>query len=144
MADHKAIQVLDAVVTLLTGLATTGANIKKSRAYAVQTTPAITVGLGAETVRQFLPAFIDRELNIEIDIHVKATETTLDNSIQQVRKEIFIALMADPKIGLDFVIEIEPVSTAEAVINSDSEYPTALVSETWRVIYRHSITDASE
>ena len=143
MADHRAKQVLDAVVSAVTGLVTTGSRVKASRVYAVQETPALTIAIGAESIRQFLPAFIDKELLIEIDIHVKATEANLDGTIQEIRKEIFIAFMSDTTLGLGFVIEIEPVQTAEAIISSDSEFPTARVAETWRVIYRHSITDAS-
>jgi len=138
---HLAEQILAQIETTLTGLATTGANVSRARAYNLATTPALTIAQGTDAVldegRNL--THVTRSLSVLITSHVKAT-TNLETELNQIRTEIFAALMADISQGLAFVITTELVEDQEPDIESTQEQPTARQQQIWRIIYRHSGT----
>ncbi len=143
MADHKAAQILAAIKAKLTGLTTTGSRVYQSRAYAIETLPAINIKLGADQVQSIHNIQSDNDLIISIEIFVKTSEAEIDNVILQIRKEVQIALMADETQGLSFVLTTLPtIMTAPDV--STEEKPIAFASAEYRVVYRSLLTDPSE
>lgn len=105
MADHVAKQVLDAVVTACTGLTTTGSNVFRSRVHTMteSTLPALLIysredvfeeeEVGMQTDGNKGYHFL---LTLSIDaIEKDASETTAEDNLFEIRKEVQTALEAD-------------------------------------------------
>lgn len=141
---HKAETILDAVVTAVTGLSTTGANVTRGRAYAVSAMPALSVYQGDDVVD--LPAesfsYFDRDLEVMIDAHVAVLSTSdIEQTLNQIRAEVFAALRADLTLG-GACIELRPVEDSQPQISGDQDKPIASQSLRYTVKYRHSTTSA--
>lgn len=149
MADHCAKQIFDKVTTLLGSLTTTGSNVYPHRGYALpdNVNNALTVRLGEDKPvaddGYTNIAYIDMDLTIHVRIHVRATEANLDDQLLLIQKEVHIAMMADHKLGLAFVIDTIPAGRDDPSFESEGEKPTLSCDTHWRVRYRHSITDPS-
>jgi len=138
---HRAEAIFNQVVTTITGLVTTGSRVHKSRVYAVDKFPAINVFLGSEVNPQYSSAYIDSDLNITTKILVKITEDSLVTDLLKIRREIHVAMMADPTLGLSYVIDCLPVEMSEPQISDEQETPTATVDIKWLIRYRTPIND---
>lgn len=98
MASHLHKQIRDAIVTALTGLATTGSRVYANRLQPLPdtTSPALLVTLDDETAT---PAtfhanpIYDRELRLTVAAVAKAT-SGLDDTLDQSSKEVETALAA--------------------------------------------------
>lgn len=96
MADHVRQQVVDSIATVLTGLATTGSRVFKSRLYQLQESelPCLVVtcdGQKVENVTDHFPAMQRREIQIRIESHDKKT-ANLEQTLNTICKEVEIAL----------------------------------------------------
>jgi len=103
MADHKRKQIRDAVVVTLGGLSTTGANVFPGLARALSSAqhPAIGILTDSETPEYMTfggPRGINRELEITVVVCHKSA-TVLEDIIDQVAKEVEIAMAADLTLG---------------------------------------------
>jgi hypothetical protein len=146
MADHRAEQIIAAVATAVTGLTTTGANVERGQLwpYGSDRAAALTIAQGPVDPLDGQPmALVTARLEVRIIAHVKATTATVDSTINQIAKEVYIALMADRTLGLSFVIDTEWTGTSDTEQDSDSEGITARAAFTFAVTYRHSLTDPS-
>jgi hypothetical protein len=95
MANHAHKQIRDAVVTALTGLATTGSRVYANRVYPIAdlSGPSLIVRLDNETVTDrtiHSPQEQLRELTLSVEAVVKSA--TFDDTVDQVSKEVEIAL----------------------------------------------------
>jgi hypothetical protein len=149
MADHKAEQIMDAFVSAVTGLTTTGSNIERDRAYMWEDArlPALAIYQGDDTPTPYADRNYYRDdyhLTIHIDIHVKiATGTALSQTLNLIRKEITAAIQADPYLGLSgFVIDCEEGTALRPVIEF-ADKPTAVQTLEYRVRYWRARSDAS-
>ncbi len=142
MADHKANQILVAIKAKLTGLASTGANVYQSRAYAIGALPAINIKLGSDSVQSIHNIQSDNELLIVIEVFVKSDESLIDSTILQIRKEVQMALMADETLGLSFVLSTLPSAMSAPEISSE-EQTIAYATLDFKIIYRSLLTDPS-
>lgn len=148
MADHKATTILAAVVSAVTGLATTGANVfagrSPTRAMPSGSTPALTVYMGSE-ISQAAPTqqFRDCRMEVIISAHVRATESAIDPLINQIHKEVVIALLASIQLGLSYVFQIRETSKGRPEIDSSTDTPTARCEFGFEVDYRRSYSDPS-
>ncbi len=140
MADHRANQILQAVKTRLTGLATTGANIYQSRAYAIENLPAINIRYAGDQPLTTNNQTQDSKLNINVEIFTKKQESQLDAELLQIRKEIQIAIMADPTLGLPFVIDCEPVGMGAPDYDTEDQAIAYAVAQ-YEIIYRSNLLD---
>ena len=134
---HKAKRILDAVTATLTGLPSTGSSVQQSRAYALENLPALTVRLGAMETAQELSSVTDSTVTIAIDIIVRGTADLLDDALLQSHAEIHAALLADPSLGLDFVVDVNPGGLSEPEMEQGSHKPTALCTATYQYRFRH-------
>jgi len=144
MADHRAEQILAAVLTILKGSVTTAVSIDRDHAYSYDETelPAINVCMGAEKPEQvLLNNYVEWALDVEFEIACKET-TTLSTTINQIRKEIQVALRSDYKLGLSFVTECLPGEFAKPE-QKDGDKPVMAAVWTWTVQYRTSLSDPS-
>lgn len=147
MADHFAQQIIDAVVTAVTGLTTTGSNVRRG-----DTWPFGDDQSNALTVKQGVSDPIDAQnwenytvrLEIIITTHAKTTAEQADSELTQMAKEVFIALMADRTLGLPFVMDCDWTGNDEPDTDVSGELITARQDNRFAVTFRHSITDPSQ
>ncbi len=146
MADHKAEQILSAVITKVTGLTTTGANVFRGRVYAVPDgrLPALCVFMGTdEVIGQWSHQHVDSLLTIHIDAKVKDSAAQVDTTLNQIRKEVAIALQADITQGLSFVQDTQEGDAAEPDLSGEADKPIASQRLEWVFRYRRNRTDPS-
>lgn len=138
---HKAETILDAVVTAVTGLATTGANVERGRAFAVSAVPSLSVFMGEDQVDHELSiGQYDRILEVIVEAHV-ATIGDVEQDLNQIRAEVLAALRADHTLG-GAAIEIRPEADSRPEIQGETDTPHALQQLLYLVKYRHSTTSA--
>ena len=146
MADHRAEQIIAAVVTKATGLTTTGTRVFRGRVYPLQETdlPALTVYLGSDKPNEETSSysFIDSNLTISIDAHVKST-AQVDTTLNEIRKQVTFALQADITQGLAFVIDTVEGDASEPELTGEGDKPIARMRMDWTIRYRRSRKDAS-
>ena len=136
---------MDAVVTTVTGLTTTGANVHRGRVHPVPESdlPALSVYMGQDTPLdedgQNVIGFMDSDLTVRIEAHVKAS-TNIDQTLNQIRAEVHQALMADYTLGLGFVHQVIWSGAGEPELDA-ADQKIGRQALNWTVRYRHSVTD---
>lgn len=140
---HRAETIMDQVVASVTGLATTGTRVVRARVRTVETAPALSVEMGGDDVAPDRSAWprIERELNVQIIIHVK-NNTEPDSDLNQIRAEVYAAMMADRTLGQTFVMDVDPIGDNEPEITGEGEKVTARQQMNFVVKYRHSWDNA--
>lgn len=136
---HRAETIMQAVVTAVTGLATTGTNVERSRVRTIETLPALTVMQGNDDFMLDRSSWDrkERDLEVQIDIHVK-NNTNPDSDLNQIRAEVYAAIAADWQLGQTFVIDVEARGDDEPEFSGDGEKITARQRMNFVVKYRHS------
>ena len=146
MADHRAEQIAAAVTANVAGLATTGANVLRSRTTAIARTklPALVVRLVSEDiVDESVSGLMRRDLTIAVHGYARSVnEETLETTLNQIRKEITVAMQADHTQGLAFVIDTNEL-TAEYELVEEGEQTVGVIKTDWMVGYRTSRADPS-
>ena len=145
MTDHVARQILDEVVTTCTGLSTTGSNVYRSRVHTLIETglPALLIYAREDILEEESSAMqTDGNkgnhyiLSVSIDaVEKDASETTAENTLFEIRKEVQIALEGDLTLGG----KCKDLWLAEANIedrtgSGDSPILTMIMS--WNFLYR--------
>lgn len=135
----RAEEIMDAVVTAVTGLTTTTTNVRRARVYDWNVTPSLSVYMGQDdVVNELVNDLIDWEIIIIVESHVKA-ESNVDQTINTIRKEVHSALMADHTLGLNFVHDITPGPAGEPELEAGDQ-PIASQRIEFKVMYRTSRT----
>jgi len=148
MADHRAEQILDAIKTTVTGLATTGANVARDRVYPIGATinNALSIYQGSDdpaTTEDQSWFILHSFLAFRIDIQIRLSSSIdISQQLNLIRKEIVIALQADPTLGLGFVVDLIEGSALEP-IEDHADQPIAKQSFNWTVHYERSRADPS-
>lgn len=146
MADHRAEQILAAVQTSVSGLATTGSNVERGRADDIPAakTPALRVAMGDDSiVDPWAHALLDSELDVSLYVLVHDAATNVETLLNLVRKEVNVALVADHTLGLAFVHAIVEIGARKPNLSGDLAKPAAAMELQYRVKYRRSRTDPS-
>lgn len=148
MPDHRREQVMDAVVTKVTGLITTGTRVHRARVFPQEAAalPALLVYQGPD-----IPVdddnekydFIDSDLEINIEVWVQASTGNVDETLNLINKEVVIALSADRTQGLNFVIDTNEDEVSEPEFSGDGNKRTGKMIMQFIVLYRRSRTDPS-
>jgi hypothetical protein len=136
---HRAEQVITAIDALITGLATTGANVYRAFDQ-VLLVPALVLKQSADAVDNVEYAEYNRALDITIEINIRKSASA-ETTLNAIRAELFYALMVDQTLGLAFVTKTQPVSDDEPT-QKDLERPIVSQSCRYRVYYRHSTKTA--
>lgn len=144
MAHHRKI-IRDAVVTALTGLASTGSNVFATRRYPVAAAqlPALCVYTLSED-SEVDSMGTNRSLLRTLDMIIEAVtqvNDTLDNTLDQLCLEVETALGLDPTLG-GRVHDCNLASTRIA-IRGDAEAETGSAVMNFSVIYRTRANDPS-
>ena len=138
---HKTETILNRVVTVLTGLTTTGSNVTRGRAWPVAQLPAVSIYMGADNTADAQNInIINRELTVFIIAHIRESGS-LESTLNNIKAEVYAAIMADPTLtGL--ALDMYLVQDGAPEIEAEQDQPTARMTMEWRVIYRHSATSA--
>ncbi|MDH5541970.1 MAG: hypothetical protein OEY64_03285 [Nitrospinota bacterium] len=142
--DHRAEQITAKILTLVTGLATTGANVGRDVLDPLEDTelPFLSVAQGEDTKMESSFEFIDSSLTVIITAYLKAN-SALTTTLNQIRKEIAIALSADYTLGLAWVLDSNEGDVSAPELLTDAEKGVARQDIAWHVHYRRSRTDPS-
>ena len=82
----------------------------------------------------------DRNLAIEVIAHVKDS-TSLDATLNKIRREVHVAMYADHTLGQSFVIAAVAAGDDKPEKNGDLEKPVAKQTLNYIVQYRHSVAN---
>ena len=124
---HVRKQIRDNVVTALTGLATTGSNVFRSRVYPMETSklPGLAIYTDSEEIA---PQTINpprtqlRTLTVTVDCYVKGV-SNFDNDLDTISEEVEEALTADLTRG--GLAKDTRVSSFQADFSGEGEQPIA-------------------
>lgn len=148
MAEHRAEQVMEAVLAIVTGLVSTGVRVYRGRVAPVrdEDLPALLVNMGAD--RPVEPAdrtmqHFDSILRVTVTPVVKTSSAQVDTLLNQIRLEAEIALAADPRLGLAWVIDSGFVGADEPDLG-ENDRQVASQGLQWEVLYRRSYEDPSQ
>lgn len=148
MADHLRKQIRDAAVTALTGLATTGARVFRSRTLAVppEKRPCLLVYTkdeDAERDSMGADPGILRTLDLMVVGQGDATrDLALDDLLDRMALEVEVALMADKTLGGLAMTSV--IATSEHLLTGEGEVEQGAVMLTFEVIYRSRQSDPSQ
>lgn len=139
MADHRAEDIVSAVLTKVTGLTTTGANAFRGRTYEIPETsvPCVCVYQGGDfPLTNTSPwKFIDSELSIVVEAIVKDSSVQAETTLNQIRFEVARALQQDVTQGLSYVMNTTEGSASITLDGSTNEVVGRMRME-WVVLYR--------
>jgi len=144
MADHVRQQIRDAVVTLVTGLTTTGTNVFASRVWPIQpaSLPGLLVYLERDDVEYVTMGLGNRRQARTAEIIIEALvqgTSNIDNTLDTIGKEVETALAADPVLsGLAKEIRLD---SAEFTFEGQGEKPLASNRMTFSVDYQTAEND---
>jgi len=140
---HRAESIMAAVVTVVTGLTTTGTRVVRARVRTVEAAPALSVEQGADDINPELSSFpkLARELNVKIIAHVKDNDDA-DSDLNLIRSEVFAAMRADNALGLEYISDIDLIGDDEPEFTGDADQVVGRQQMNYVVKYRHSWTDA--
>ncbi|MEK9725756.1 MAG: hypothetical protein VW405_20050 [Rhodospirillaceae bacterium] len=148
MADHRAEQIVQAVITKVTGLTTTGSRVYRSRTadLADANLPALVVFMGPDQPRSDGGSssfrYLDGDLTVAIEAVVKETsDTAAEQKLNLIRKEVAIALQADVTQGLSFVLNTTEGTATPDLERSDKVRGSMRMDFVFH--YRRSRTDPS-
>ena len=139
---HRAEQIVATIVTTLTGLTTTGANVFRGREYNIPDTnlPALKIYMGTDTkLEEYSQGQMDWELSIRIVGVVKSTGQ-IDTTLNLIRNEITVALQADHTQGLGFLLDSIEGDAAEPIFSVGDQQIAEQELE-WQFMYRRSRND---
>jgi hypothetical protein len=140
---HVRKQIRDALVTAVTGLTTTGANVFRSRIYPLEKTklPCLCIFTKSETTEfdtLTMSRSVSRNLEVMVEAYVKET-ADYDNTLDTIAVEVEEALSADVTLG--GLCKDMQVVAFEADFSGDGEQPVAVGRFTVAVNYRTAEND---
>lgn len=123
---HKAEQIMQAVITTLTGLTTTGARVYRARAYAIPKADADALAIfqGSDELQEGSMFFRVRSL-LTVNIEAVAREATaqIDETLNAIRKEVASAIGASTNLGLAFEIGALEIQAEQPEVNEIGDRP---------------------
>jgi hypothetical protein len=140
---HVRKQIRDAIVTAVTGLATTGSNVFRSRVYPLEggKLPGLCVYTRSEAV-EFDTLTISRSVMRRLDVMVEAYVKSVinyDNTLDTIAVEVEEALASDVTLG--GLSKDLQVTAFEADFAGDGEQTVAVGRFTVEVVYRTAEND---
>ncbi len=144
MADLHAEQIMVAAKSAITGLTTTGSNVERGRTRPATGDDALSVYMGNDSpVMDLGPGLMDWDLEVIIEAHTRSSTEQIDSRLNQVRKEVHLAMMADHTLGLAFVIDVMPGPANEPELDAENNKPAGSQRIVYTVRYRASRNDLS-
>lgn len=138
---HRAESIMQSITGSLAGLATTGANVQRGYGVQLPGLPGLTLRMGSDVpLRQYATDQIDRVIEVFVEVSVLQGAAS-DTQLNQIRAEVYAALMAAPQLGQAFVIDTRLVGDGEPDVK-DLDRPVVKQELTYAVEYRHSYQSA--
>ena len=134
---HVRQQIRDRLVTTLTGLATTGANVFNSHPYDAQAANSLFIYTTNEEIsadNMGRPITQERLLTIRLEMIAKGNAEDVPNTMDQSAVEIEHALYADNDLG-GLVIDLD-LNETETTFSADGDAPTGGLRLTYLATYR--------
>jgi len=146
MADHRAEQIMAAVQDLVTGLFTTGDHVDRGRADEIPPaqTPALRVAMGDDLiVDPWSSDLLDSHVEVSVFAIAATSAANVETQLNQIRKEVNIALVTDYTLGLAFVHAIVELGARRPSLAGELAKPVGALELQYQVKYRRSRTDPS-
>jgi len=137
---HRVESILEAIKTTLTGLASTGDNIERDRVYPVETLPFISVEQGKDEREPNPSTIANVESNLDVKIVVYVKSESFTTELNQVRAEVYAAMMASNRLGLGYVESLRWIDDSEPELSGDAEIKNAVCTMSFKIGYTHSLT----
>ncbi len=156
MPDHRASQIIDALITNIGVNTSAGVNVFRSVARPIPDgmAHAIEVSIGPDEELEIIGGnFIDSYLTVYVDLRAKtaqplnrtsASTPNYEENQLALRKETHIRIMADTTQGLAFVIDTIPAGAARPEYDGEGDQVDSVMRTTWRIKYRSSLKDPSQ
>lgn len=141
---HRAESVMAAVVTKVTGLTTTGANVYrgKSTPIAEGVNNALRVYMGEDTMLgEYSHSLMDWELTVYVESFARSPTAQIDTQLNLIREQVTIALQADYTQGLGYVITTTEGDADEPELSAEGAQAMGTQRLTWKIHYRRSRTN---
>jgi len=127
----KRTDIRNAIVTLVTGLTTTGAYVSTSRVNPHETLPSISIVSGDELLFEAEDGFFVRRF--QIDLQARADGVNLDDTLDLIDSEVFAVLEASKLSGL--ALDTRWVANASPELSGEGDTPIGLMIMTYEVFY---------
>lgn len=138
---HVRKQIRDAVVTKVTGLATTGTNVFKDAVYPIVSgkLPGIVVSDSKERINRntLAPVKLLRTLLVHIEGYATAA-TGLNDTLDTVLTEVETAMATDLTLG-GLALDVELTGADKEISGGDSDKPVGYIRMTYEITYRTAI-----
>lgn len=144
MAEPRVELIVQQIMSTLTGLPSSGANVERGRLYPWQddVTHALTVSRGANTPTDEPNVSVqDSAINVEVIAHLRKGEWDMETELSRMAAEVYAAMMADHTQGLDYVIDTTWNGDGEPEYHGEIATPVARMVCTYQIKYRHSKFD---
>lgn len=138
MADHVRKQIRQAVATLLTGLATTGARVHVARPYPLEASglPALVIDTPRESREAMSMGGANRLLERVLELHVRVVVRGVSgfrDTADQICKEVEVAIAGDN--GLGGVAKHVSFLSMDSEVTGEGEQPVCEVTMVFEVLY---------
>lgn len=148
MADHRAKQIADGIVTALQSVATLNSVVYRHRALtlseAEQELPAACVQIGVDTPTNRTFASLDSQLEVIVKLYcVGSTEADVFEQLMNMRTQSHVAVMTNPAYGLTFVTSTIYAGADAPQIRTEGGRLVGVLETRWTVDYRMNLTDPS-
>lgn len=137
---HRAEEILSAVVAALTGLPTTANRVERDRVYPPDQTPALSVNQGGEEPIQGSTGMQAQDSALEIEINIQVKSGTSSSDLNQIKAEVYAALMSNHKLGINYVHQIQWGGDTKPEPSGEADLKTVSCAMRFAVAYRHSYT----
>lgn len=149
MEHHRAEEIMSAIESRLAALSEKGINALRGRSVPDDAgeLPMVNVYQGRDIpvdkgVNNL--ALIDRELEVCIDAYVDSAPEQLDAAFNQIRRDVYVAMMADQNMTLPFVQTVMWKGDGAPEVPDPLARPTVgRMAMTFAVRYRHSHSNPS-
>lgn len=144
---HKVEIILRTIFHLCSGLPSVGDNVFRSLVHGndAEKLPALNIRMGTDTpltIDVSNISFNDSMLAVNCEaVCKKLGYSDIETTLNEIRAEATAAIMADRKLGLDFVYDVVEVGAEEPQFSGEGEKPLAVQRFSFNVKYRRSLID---
>ena len=142
IVDHIAANVVASLSITYDGTPSTTVARLRAAPYGIESLPAVVFRAGDDSMREGSSnmAFIDRDLQVEVDLYVDSNDQYYAH-LDLLRHKLYLAIMADRTLGLAYVLDVQPVGDSEPEIDTLGK-TTMKQTMSFLVHYRHAINNS--
>lgn len=147
---HRADQIIEAVAEIVRAqIGPAGANVfthhRESLAGEQGQIPAISVDFGPDDPEPENTQYIDSTLTVMVTAIAQASDVaSVRRVLLGLRRKTHVALMADPKLGLEFVIVTNYGPVSAPNVDTSGAVAVGSLAAAWLVTYRMNVLDPGD